>query len=708
MRRLPFVVLVLFSAAATANAQNVAVDSLVEEGNRWIAAYRESQDLGDARRAHTAFTQALSKRKNHPAALLGLGVLHASIEGAALPINADVTGLTNHTLATRYLGDALKAGVREGRAYEALRTILIREFEHDRLRDVLKLAEMYKPEDDRGKAAIADLYIRAGKRELAIALLGSPATVDGRRMLGIALLGSSQTRDRGGAMYMEALAQADSAQFQQFILDARWLADTEESKLWSTLDWQQLQSRLTPFWQKRALTAAVSLPERLATHFARINHALDEFNFYRQRVAWFVADSVNRVSINTPPTLTSANAVSTGIHGRLYHVDDRAFIYVRYGEPDERIRTVASGLFNESWVYRRLADNTVSFDFFLPMNAGAMKLDARGWTLISSVMHCGATSELPYIEDYVRDRQKVDPRYTMILDHCSRRSISRADVDAMAMPFEKERRSFLANAMVRDHALPKTVKDVPIMVDVVQFKGSSPATTDVTAVVAWPLAPFTGDANGIHRIRLSFFVADTINGKTETRDTTINVRAPANSPNASVRVHVTVPAAAAQGSFYRVALRDLNHDSVNAVIGDSIDVKNFAVQPLTISDVAIAAPTDGGTWVRRDRKLSLLPKGAAVASFRLYYEIYGVAPQAEYTTSLTFIPQGDALQKLVARVRGSQTVTLKFNGRNETSEQTLVETRAMGTELPSGNYLMRISVTANGQTAATERMIRIP
>ena len=707
MRRLPFVVLFLFSIAAPARGQNATLDSLITEGHRWLNAYLESKDLGDARRSQSAFNQALSKQRNFPAALLGLGVLHASIEGLALPSNTDATGLSNHALAIRYLFDALKAGVRDASAYEALRNVIVREFDHSRLRDVLKKVQEYPPGDEAGRVAMAELYVRADQPERAISLLAGLPSVAAQRWLAIARLANPNTRDQAASTYLAALAAADSAQLQQFILDARWLADAEESRTWSGLAWPQMRTRLAAFWEKRALTSGVSVPERLATHFARINHALDEFNFYRQRVARFVADSVNRVNINTPPAITAASAVSPGIHGRLYHVDDRAFVYVRYGEPEERIRTVTNDLSNESWVYRRLADQTVSFDFFLPINSGAMKIDARGWTLISGVMHCGTTSDLPYIESYVRDRQSVDPRYSNILQHCSKQNVSVADVDAIAMPFAVERRKFLTNAMVRDNAVPITVKDIPVMVDVVQFRGAG-QTTDVTAVVAWPLQPFTVNADGIYRMRMSFFIADTLTGKTTSRDTIINVRPPANAPNPSVRVHVTLPATAAQQSFYRIALRDMNRDSVNAIVGDSIDVRSFGADALAISDIAIAAPVDGGTWVRRDRRLSLLPKGASVSKFRLYYEIYGVPPQREYTTSITFIPQGDALTRLVAKMRGSQTVSLKFDGTNESNESTVVETREVGTELPAGNYLMKISVTAGGRTAVTERILKIP
>jgi hypothetical protein len=676
----------------------------VAAGYSWLAVYDSTHHLADARRSHAAFTEALRKVKDFPDAHLGLGILYVAVEGVQLdPIGlGDATRVPNNMLGTRHLFAALDHGADRNRAARALREVAFREFDRQRVREIAdRLAAATL--NDTGKAIIAELYLGAFAADRALQVLGAGGSASTRRVRGIAMLFDRGTMENGAQQYFEALASADSALLNEFALDARWLADPDEARTWAGLDAAQLRARLRDFWLRRVVVSAVTPAQRLATHFARVQHAREEFNFYRQRTARFGAEST--ASMTTEPVVGVSRSISLGTHGRLYHVDDRAFVYVRYGEPDERIRTAGIDMWNESWVYRRLIDRPVSFDFILPVDK---QLDARGWTLTYDVMSCGRSGNLPYYEEYVRDRQVVDPRYSAILQHCTLgrgKKIAQADVDAVALPFAKEREVFLTNAVVRDNAVPPTRKNVQLLTDVVQFRGN-PADSDVTAVVAWPLNELTAGRDGLYRAKVSFFIADTLKNRTVSRDTVLVVRMPA-SGSATVRVHMTLPSPAADRALYRITLRDMNDTTITTVVGDTLDVRPSS-RVLALSDIALAANVAGGSWQRSGRSLSLLPRGVAPSRFQAYYEIYNIAPQTAYTTRITFIPEGDALAKALQKLRGSREVSFGFNGENTGATDVVTELRAIGTELPAGVYTLRVAVIAAGQTATRERLVRIP
>jgi hypothetical protein len=686
--------------------QTAAPDSLISAGHRYLNRYLTSRSLAEARRAHSTFSAALRRQRSSAEAKLGLGLVYAAVEGRqieALGVG-DVSRITNNTLAIRYLTEAIAAGADARVAAPALRNVVLREFTRERTTEVAEALAGAKPPAEAVKAVAGELFVAVNHHERVVELLQGATTASARRVLGIALLFNPRSRAAGAQMYLAALADADSLLLREFVLDARWLADIEEAARWLGFNTAELKARLNEFWERRAAVSAVPPHERLASHFARVVHARDEFNFYRQRLALFASDTAS-VDIDTPPQAGPGGWVSTGMNNRLYHVDDRAFIYVRYGEPDERITTVTQILWNDSWIYRSLADRVISFDFFLPTNAGSMTLDARGWTLIYDVMHCGRMRTLPYIEAYVRDRQHADPRYSTILARCGGIRPNASDVDALALPFARERRDFLRAAVVRDNAVPKTRKNIPLLLDVLQFKAES-RHTDITAVVAWPLAELTVDNQGIYRARLSFVVSDTLNRRTISTDTMLALR-PGAGPAPTIRVHLRLRAEPGNAALYRITLRDLNDSSVTSIVGDSIDVRSFDDGRLTISDLALAG-TGPGNWVRLGERLALLPRGVALSQFRLYYEIYGVSPASTYKTTVTITPQTEALAKLLSKLRGKRAMTFEFVGTNQENDDTVVELRSIGTELPSGLYTMRIDVTAGQRTASRERLVRVP
>lgn len=703
----------LFCSAPSLVAQtSFRTDSLVEAGFRQLAAYEQTQRLADARNAHRAFSEVLRQNPHHARAHLGLGLAYAAVERQQLdPLGFnDATRVTNNTLAVRHLVEALKGDADAGSAARGLVAVTRREYDVDRFRASIAALENVGSPDEAVSAALGELHIALYAPERAEAIARSATTPQARRVLGIAQLLQGQS-EAGGRNYLAALAAADSIALTEFVRDARWLADPIEADAWKALGVPGLRQRLQQLWERRALRSGISTAERLATHFARVQRAVHEFSYYRQRVA-----------------VGPAKSVDLRMDGTEFDVDDRAFVYVRYGEPEERIRTIVGNVAaedtvprgqpqraanyqrnqpfptNESWVYRRLADHPLSFDFFL--------IDARGWTLTYDVVRCSG-STLPYSDYYLRDRLAVDPRYGLLLAECQQggalgRAFDPVTVANIAAPFIKERDQLLSKAVVRDNSVPRTVKNVPLLADVLQFAGNAKQTS-VTAVVMWPLNAVAGksDADGdFFASKLSLVIADTLTGLVTRKDTTISFRRPPGSPASEARVYLTVNATPTENAFYRLTIRDLNADSVVTMIGDSIDVRQLSADRLTLSDIALVSDAEKGSWVRADRRLSLLPSGAALRDFSVYYEAYGLTPGAKYQTEISFEPEEEGLARLLAKLQGNRVVALKFEG--EATAATVRELQAIRSELPRGKYTLRISLTSNGVTAAESRKLRLP
>ena len=105
------------SAQGKASDQNV-IDSLMAQGQQWLETFRISAHPADARRARDAFREVLQRTRDHAPAHLGLGLVHTTLEGMALPeAMGDVRGLSNHSLAIRHLHSALENGSRDAAIY---------------------------------------------------------------------------------------------------------------------------------------------------------------------------------------------------------------------------------------------------------------------------------------------------------------------------------------------------------------------------------------------------------------------------------------------------------------------------------------------------------------------------------------------------------------------------------------------------------------
>lgn len=675
--------IVLAFAQAISAQQIPRADSLNAVGFKFLDAYAESHDLADARNAHRAFSEVLKKSPNDSRAHLGLGLAYAAVEKQQLdPLTVnDATKPVNNTMAVRHLIAALSGGSDAAAAARALVTIARREYDVMRMQDAIAGLEKSPDQNEVVRTAVAELYISMYDAPRAERAVLNATSAGARRSRAIARLLQPAKVEAGGADYLEALAAADSSALEEFVRDARWLADPEEAAQWKKMSRSELPKHLITFWQRRAATAGVSPGQRLATHFTRVQHAMQEFSFYRQRNA-------TPQGIYIDPQMDALD----------YDVDDRAFTYVRYGEPDDRIETRDGDFpYNQTWVYRRTGDKPLYFEYFL--------MGAHGWALAGDVVRCAGGS-LPYSEQYLRDRMSLDPRFGLLLTECTQNTAHRPDpsrVQGVALPFARERRDTMERAVIRDHGVPKTKRVIPLLADVVQFRGDGDRN-DVTAVITWPFNALQ-QSNGIVRLRLTFDVTDTITGKGSTRDTTVMFRATADA--ATGRMYLRMPLDPGRDRVFHVRANDLNDDSVVTIVGEPVEIRPLSGSDLRMSDVALVGGK-GGSWLREGQALSLLPRGVSSRSFAVYYELYNVAPGARYKTTVSFDPLDYGLADVVKKLKGKQVVTFSFDAENASNEHVVRELRALQSELPAGNYRLSVSVVVDGKTVRQSRIVTLP
>jgi hypothetical protein len=208
---------------------------------------------------------------------------------------------------------------------------------------------------DEAVAARAGLWRRAGQPDRALAALGDayePGATDPR----LGLVEAERARvlfavgrsSEAAAAFRTSCATGDSLTLESLWTDIRGLATADEIADWETRSSISRCAHLGDMLAERALRAGLSIRERLAVHYERLERARTDWLLRSPRVQAGAADSLGR-------------------HPDL-EFDDRGLIYLRLGEPDEEAYTFgnrddpnAMGNPVVGWRYDRPQGNRVYF-----------------------------------------------------------------------------------------------------------------------------------------------------------------------------------------------------------------------------------------------------------------------------------------------------------------------------------------------------------
>jgi len=532
-----------------------------------------------------------------------------------------------------------------------------------------------------------ELLLALGRVERAAGNLDSAAVAFERYLLigpnrPLGLLELARTRlalgrTDGEAPYYEGASLDDPEATAGYRTDLQLLA--ADSVMWEfdRLKGQARAAYLHRFWTDRDHIELRAEGERLREHYRRILFARFHFpltisrRFYGRRDAY-----------------RSGNT----------EVDDRGVIYIRQGEPAERLRPFVFGAMpNESWRYVR-AEGDLLFHFSggYDGNGGGDLYDYR---LVQSVLDLHGAVDAPR-DQLILSRQSLSPLYSRMLNWG---------------------RFGSANAQARERNIGATSIAVGTTTDSyeLQFAHRLGAVADLISVgrntrgslghfvfgIAAPGTSARSATGGVeYSVRVRLAVLDRDDRLVANLDTTVVIplRRPLLENEWLVgRAELVLP----PGRWsYRAALEQ--GDSTGLVLPrDSVRVENSDGISLGLSDIALGSRGRAVPWITEvaDTVLlapsSLFRKGAEV---ELYYEASGATPGARYRHEITVLRAGGR-----ASDRRRPLVALSFA---EEAPAAVIRARRIVRldRVKAGSYLVEVRITGpEGNSQVRQRAVTL-
>jgi GWxTD domain-containing protein len=547
-------------------------------------------------------------------------------------------------------------------------------------RDVLRRVVQQQPHSP------PDLLLALGRMERAAGTLEDAVTVFERYLLsggnrGLGLLELARTRlalDRpdGEGAYYEGAALDDPAIVAEYRADLEIVAGLADLREFDRLMGQSRAAYLHRFWTERDHWELRPEGERLREHYRRILFARTHFPLTISRRFYGSQDAY---------------------HSGNNELDDRGIIYVRHGEPANRLRPFVFGVMpNESWRYVR-AEGDLLFHFSAGYdgNGGGDLYDYR---LVQSVFDLHGAADAPR-DQLLLSRQSLSPVYSRMLNWG---------------------RFGSANEGARERNIGKTSIEVGTTTDTyeLRFKRRLAAVADLIAVgrgaagslahlvfgIAQPGTSPRRIAGGVaYPVRVRLVALGARDSSVATVDTTIVITLPAPlSKNEYLvgRAQLALP----QGRWrYRAALQQGDSAGVVLPIG-SVRVASTTGAALSLSDIALGTQGRAVSWVTDAADTVLLApselfrKGAEI---QIYYEAAGATPLQRYRHEIAILPRNTRDSKQ------APLVSLSFE-EEATGEVIRSRRTARLERLKPGNYVVEVKVTGpDGDFQVRQRDIRL-
>lgn len=519
----------------------------------------------------------------------------------------------------------------------------------------------------------------AGQQEEALAAFQAALVAGHRSPVGLLEVARSMLAmglSAGEQPYFEGAASDDSAAVAGYRDDLAAIASTLELGEYDSAHGEARPAFLARFWARRDREELRGDGDRLREHYRRLFFARRHFALTVSRRYYGALD----------PYRSGGD-----------EMDDRGVIYVRHGEPSDRLRPFVFGLMpSESWRYAR-ADGDLLFHFSSGWdeNGGGDLYDYR---LVESVLDLHGASSAP-VDQLLLSRQSLSPLYGRMLNwgafgaaHARgrERRIGQASI-AIGTTTDSYELSFARRLTAYANLIAIGAEDgVPLAQFV--FAIAPPETTPTTesAGASYPV-----------RIRLAAIDAE---GRTAARaDTTMVFRLERPLQRGQYligRVGLPVPA----GHYnWRAALAQ-GSDAGVVLPRDSVTVAP-AGPTLSLSDLALGIRAASARWEATPSDTVLLTpfdlflEGSEV---ELYYEAPGARAGAVYRHEIG-----------VFRVRRSERAeerpVVSLHVDEVASAETIRAHRTLQlARLEPGTYLVDVTVTGpDGRAVSRRRAIRV-
>jgi GWxTD domain-containing protein len=557
------------------------------------------------------------------------------------------------------------------------------------LRDTSRFAEArdaLRKSVDASRAPSVDLLLAWGRLERAAGNLEAADTAFGRYLAaggnrGLGLLELARTELAGGpdtaeSLYFEGAALDDPTSVAGYRADLVPIALEAELARFDRLSGAARADYLRRFWTDRDRYAMRADGERIREHYRRLLHARRDFALTVSRRYYGAADAYRSGS---------------------EELDDRGVIYVRHGEPAERLRPFVYGLMpNETWRYDR-AEGDLLFHFSSGYddNGGGDLYDYR---LVESVNDLRGAADAP-VDQLLLSRQSMSPLYGRMLNWGP---YGRARSEARERGIGQASIAIGTTSDSYELRFDKPLAAVADLIAVGTRAGGSLA--HLVFAVAAPGAEAVKGEDGVRYITRVRGVALSADGMAPVSlDTTIVVRAPRPLREDEYMVGRAEMALPAGHWSWRAALAQGNSSGV-VLAGDSLRVGSQG--NLELSDLAMGAAGMSATWQPTPADTVLLTPFdlfRAGGEVGLYYEAGGAEPSASYRHEIAvFRMKGDP-----ARPERRPAVSLAFE--EPARETTLRSHRTLQLgRLRPGRYLVEVRVSGpDGATSTRRREIQV-
>jgi GWxTD domain-containing protein len=533
-----------------------------------------------------------------------------------------------------------------------------------------------------------ETFLALGRVERAAANMAA-ATAAFERYLatggsrGLGLLELARTRLAAGdssaeGAYYEGATLEDSAAVGGYRADLAAVAADSELARFDQASGPERAAYLRRFWTDRDRVEMRTPGERLREHYRRLLHARRHFALTVSRRYYGAADAYQ----------------SGGME-----IDDRGVIYVRHGEPTERLRPFVFGLMpNESWRFDR-AEGDLLFHFSSgwDSNGGGDLYDYR---LVESVLDLRGAEDAPR-DQLLLSRQKFSRLYGRMLNWGPYGAAkSRARERGMG-------RASIAIGTTTDSYELRFPETLGAVADVVAV-GAMDSTRTIGHLVFAIAEPGTAPERDGSRIRYTARVravaSDQADRPAAQLDTAIIFRPAARlRPNEYLIGRVELPLEPGLWTW-RAALQ--LGDSLGVVLpGDSVRVAG-PEDTLALSDLALGVRRASARWEAAPGDTVLLtPFDLFVegSDVELYYEAVGAVGGASYRHEIAvFRVKGDR-----GEAERRPVVTLAFD--EAASGPMLRSHRVLRLDrLKPGPYLVEVQLRApGGATAVRRRELRV-
>jgi GWxTD domain-containing protein len=533
-----------------------------------------------------------------------------------------------------------------------------------------------------------ELMLALGRLERAAGSLDSAATAFERylatgpnRALGLLELGRTRLalgRADGDAPYYEGAALDDPEATAGYRADLELVAPDSVLREFDRRRGQSRAAYLHRFWTDRDHLELRPEGERLREHYRRVLYARVHFPL-----------TISRRYYGRLDAYRSGNT----------EVDDRGVIYIRQGEPAERLRPFVFGVMpNESWRYVR-SDGDLLFHFSggYDGNGGGDLYDYR---LVQSVLDLRGAADAPR-DQLILSRQSLSPIYSRMLNWGRFGS-----VNAQARERNIGATSIEVGTTTDSHEL-QFKRRLAVVADLVSVgrRGPSSLAHFVFGIGASGTTARSTGAGVEYPVRVRLAALDKYDRAVASLDTTVVIRFGRQLTRKEWlvgRAELVLP----PGRWsYRAALEQ--GDSTGVVLPrDSVRVAHPDGASLGLSDIALGSIGRAVPWVTETADTVLLAPSALFrrgAEVETYYEVTGATPNRVYRHEIAVLRQGSRENHSGKR----PLVSLAFD--EEARGQVIRSRRTVRLErLKPGNYVVEVRITGtDGVTQFRRRSIRL-